>query len=237
MTQTVNGKKGPDTKAPQRLHRPGQRQQDRIQRMERRRRRQRIWTSSIAAVAIIGISVFGILEYQRYQANQTAQQQVSATATANALAHHNATATAVAMNACLSKLDLPPTATAGPVKPPAQTGTPVKQADGLEYIDIKVGCGPAAQATSNVSVEYTGWLQSNGSKFDSSYDRSGTPFAFQLGQGQVIKGWDEGLVGMKQGGIRRLIIPGSLGYGAQGNAPKIPPNATLIFDVQMIAVH
>ncbi len=237
MTQTMNGKKGPESKASQRLHRPGQRQQERLQRLARRRRRQRIWTSAIAAVALIGLSIFGILEYQRYQATQLAQQQANATATAKALASHNATATAAAMNACLSKLNLPPTPNAGPVKPPAVTGTPVKLSDGLQYIDIKVGCGPAATASSPVSVEYTGWLQSNGTKFDSSYDRTGNPFSFQLGQGQVIKGWDEGLVGMKQGGIRRLIIPPSLGYGPQGSPPKIPANATLIFDVQMIAVH
>ena len=254
MTQTVNGKNSEKTKQPQRLHRPGQRQQERLMRQQRRRRRQRLWTSGIVAAAVIALSIFGIVEYQRYTAQQAAAQLASANATATVVAHKNATAaaiageatatasaiaghaTATAVAACLSKLNLPPTATAGPAKPPAVTGTPVKLADGLEYIDLKVGCGVAAQAGSNVSVEYTGWLQSNGKKFDSSFDHSGSPFSFQLGQGKVIKGWDEGLVGMKAGSIRRLIIPASLAYGAQGYPPTIPPNATLIFDVQMLSV-
>jgi FKBP-type peptidyl-prolyl cis-trans isomerase len=231
MTQTMNEKNGTGTKQPQRLHRPGQRQQDRLLRQQRRRRRQRLWTSGIAAVAIIALSIFGIVEYQRYTAQQAAAQQAAATA----LAHTNATATAVAMKACLSKLNLPPTATAAPAKPPAISGTPVTLSDGLQYIDEKVGCGPAAKSGSNISVEYTGWLQSNGKEFDSSFSRGGAPFSVVLGQGQVIKGWDEGLVGMKQGGIRRLIIPPALGYGTAGSPPTIPANATLIFDVQMIS--
>jgi len=242
MTQTVNGNR--NTGNSQKLRKPGQRQQDRLQRQARRRRRQRIWLSSIASVAIIVLAVAGIIEYQNYSAAQQVKQQASARATASALAHRNATATAiifnrnatataVAMNGCLSKLNLPPTATAGPVKPPAVTGKLVTLPDGLQYIDLQVGCGPAAKSGDGVSVEYTGWLQSSGKKFDSSYDRSGNPFSFQLGQGQVIKGWDEGLVGMQQGGIRRLIIPAALAYGAAGSPPTIPANAVLIFDVQM----
>lgn len=264
MTQTVNDKNGAGTKQPQRLHRPGQRQQERLQRQQRRRQRQRLWTSGIVAVALIALSVFGFIEYQRYTAQQTAAQQAIANASASAVAHKNATAaaiagkatatasafaknatataavkdataTAIALKPCLSKLNLPPTATAGPTKPPAVTGTPVKLPDGLQYIDLKTGCGTAAGTTSNVTVEYTGWLQSNGSKFDSSFDHGGSPFTLQLGQGKVIKGWDEGLVGMKVGGIRRLIIPPSLAYGSAGQSP-IPPNATLIFDVQMLSI-
>jgi peptidylprolyl isomerase len=258
MTQTVNKnnnrkKNNVGAKQPQRLHRPGQRQQERLERQQRRRQRQRLWTSGIVAVAIIALSIFGIVEYQRYTAQQEAAQQASANATASVVARRNATATTVAKNAtataasmnatatalalkpCLSKLNLPPTATAGPAKPPTVSGTPVKLSDGLEYIDVKVGCGSPAQSGSNVSVEYTGWLQNGGTKFDSSYDRGGTPFSFALGKGQVIKGWDEGVAGMKVGGIRYLIIPPNLAYGSTGQSP-IPPNATLIFEVQMISI-
>jgi FKBP-type peptidyl-prolyl cis-trans isomerase len=220
MTQTENKNKNNGNS--QKLRRPGQRQQDRLQRQARRRRRQRIWTSSIVSVAIIVLAVVGIIEYQNYSTAQQVKQRASASATALAIAHRNATATAVAMNACLAKLNPTPTPKAGPAKPPAVTGTPVTLGDGLQYIDLQVGCGPAAKSGSNVSVEYTGWLQSNGKKFDSSYDRGGSPFSLQLGQGQVIKGWDEGLVGMQQGGIRRLIIPAALAYGAAGQPPTIP---------------
>ena len=234
MTQTMNGNKNAGNS--QKLRKPGQRQQDRLQRQARRRRRQRIWMSSIVSVAIIILAVVGVIEYQNYSAAQQAKQTASAHAAATRTANLRASATAAAMNACLSQLNLPPTATAGAAKPPTVSGTPVTLAGGLQYIDLQVGCGPAAKSGNGLSVEYTGWIASTGKKFDSSYDRSGNPFSFQLGQGQVIPGWDQGLVGMKQGGIRRLIIPAALAYGAQGSPPTIPPNATLIFDVQMIQV-
>ncbi|HEX2914614.1 MAG TPA: FKBP-type peptidyl-prolyl cis-trans isomerase [Chloroflexia bacterium] len=116
---------------------------------------------------------------------------------------------------------------------PPVSGTPVKTADGLQYIDIKVGTGPEAKNGSKVQVHYTGYL-TNGQKFDSSYDR-GQPFPLTL-PGNVIQGWNEGLVGMKQGGKRRLIIPPALGYGAQGYPPVIPGNSQLIFDVELVSV-
>jgi FKBP-type peptidyl-prolyl cis-trans isomerase len=106
---------------------------------------------------------------------------------------------------------------------------------GLQYWDLKPGTGTTASAGKTVSVHYTGWLASNGKKFDSSVDR-GQPFMFQLGAGQVIKGWDEGVSGMKVGGKRQLRIPPELGYGSRGAGGVIPPNATLIFDVELLAV-
>jgi FKBP-type peptidyl-prolyl cis-trans isomerase len=106
---------------------------------------------------------------------------------------------------------------------------------GLQYWDLKEGTGTTASAGKSVSVHYTGWLASNGKKFDSSVDR-GQPFMFQLGAGQVIKGWDEGVAGMKVGGKRQLRIPPELGYGSRGAGGVIPPNATLIFDVELLAV-
>lgn len=105
---------------------------------------------------------------------------------------------------------------------------------GLKFKDAKVGEGPRPQAGQTVVVHYTGWL-TNGQKFDSSVDR-GQPFEFQLGAGQVIKGWDEGVGGMHIGGQRRLVIPANLGYGARGAGGVIPPNATLVFDVQLLGV-
>lgn len=100
----------------------------------------------------------------------------------------------------------------------------------LKIEDIKVGTGAAVKSGDTVVIDYTGKLE-NGTKFDSSYDR-GTPFETQIGVGQVIKGWDEGVVGMKVGGKRKLTIPPELGYGSQGQG-SIPPNAVLIFDVQL----
>jgi len=119
--------------------------------------------------------------------------------------------------------------------PTKVTGDGTKTADGLQYWDIKVGTGPVAAAGQTVKVHYTGWL-TNGKKFDSSVDR-GEPFTFNLGGGQVIKGWDEGVAGMKVGGKRQLRIPPQLGYGDRGAGGVIPPNATLIFDVELLGVR
>jgi len=112
---------------------------------------------------------------------------------------------------------------------------------GLQYDDTVAGDGETAQAGRNVSVHYTGWLHEpakpngRGAKFDSSKDR-GQPFRFALGAGQVIGGWDEGVQGMKVGGTRVLLIPPQLGYGARGAGGVIPPNATLVFEVELLAV-
>ncbi len=111
-------------------------------------------------------------------------------------------------------------------------------ASGLEFLDTIVGAGEAATKGQRVTVHYTGWLYNDGvqgAKFDSSKDR-GDPFVFSLGAGMVIRGWDEGVAGMQVGGARTLIIPAALGYGARGAGGVIPPNATLKFDVELLAV-
>ena len=110
--------------------------------------------------------------------------------------------------------------------------------DGLLIEDLEVGPGPEARPGAYVTVHYTGWLFEDGErgdKFDSSVDR-GQPFAFPLGAGHVIRGWDEGVQGMKIGGVRRLTIPANLGYGARGAGGVIPPNATLLFEVELLGV-
>jgi FKBP-type peptidyl-prolyl cis-trans isomerase FkpA len=106
---------------------------------------------------------------------------------------------------------------------------------GLQYDDLAVGEGAAASSGHYVTVHYTGWL-ADGKKFDSSLDR-GDPFAFNLGKGQVIAGWDEGVQGMKVGGKRKLTIPPDLGYGQFGAGGVIPPNATLLFEVELLGVE
>ena len=117
-------------------------------------------------------------------------------------------------------------------------GKPVTTASGLEIIDTKVGTGASPKPGQTCVMHYTGWLYQDGQKgqkFDSSVDR-GKPFEFPIGQGRVIKGWDEGVATMKVGGKRTLIIPPELGYGARGAGGVIPPNATLMFDVELLGV-
>ena len=115
--------------------------------------------------------------------------------------------------------------------PPNETVFP----SGLHVVDTVVGTGPEAKTGDTVVVHYRGYL-ADGSTFDSSRDRN-EPFRFPVGAGQVIKGWEEGIPGMRVGGSRTLIIPSHLGYGARGSPPKIPPNSTLFFEVELLAVH
>lgn len=110
-----------------------------------------------------------------------------------------------------------------------------RQPSGVYTRDDTVGTGPVAAAGKNVQVQYTGWL-TDGSKFDSSLDRN-APFPFTLGQGEVIRGWDEGVAGMKVGGTRTLVIPPGMGYGSSGSPPDIPANAVLVFRVKLLGVR
>jgi FKBP-type peptidyl-prolyl cis-trans isomerase len=125
--------------------------------------------------------------------------------------------------------------TADTSAPTKVTGDGVKTASGLVYWDIRVGNGDVAKEGSHVRVHYTGWL-TTGKKFDSSVD-AGKPFDFTIGNGEVIKGWEEGVAGMKVGGKRQLRIPPALAYGAAGYPGAIPANATLIFDIQLLGVQ
>lgn len=126
-----------------------------------------------------------------------------------------------------------------PASSPASNLTPganvTTTASGLKYEDLVVGTGATPKAGQTCSVHYIGWL-TNGSKFDSSRDR-GTPFTFPIGQGSVIKGWDEGVMGMKVGGKRKLWVPPAMAYGADGYPPVIPPNSELVFEVELLGVQ
>jgi FKBP-type peptidyl-prolyl cis-trans isomerase len=128
-------------------------------------------------------------------------------------------------------LALVPTAVAGA----EEVGKEVTTESGLKYVDLVVGTGRQAELGDTATVHYTGWLE-NGKQFDSSRDR-GEPFSFRVGAGRVIKGWDEGVQGMKVSGKRRLIIPPDLGYGAHGAGSVIPPNATLTFEVELLGLR
>ena len=148
-----------------------------------------------------------------------------------------ACACAITLNACKSESTAAKIQTSTTQEKSAMT-TEITE---LQKIDTQVGTGREAESGFNISVHYTGWLfdaaakENKGKKFDSSVDR-GQPFNFGLGQGQVIQGWDEGFAGMKIGGKRTLIIPSEMGYGARGAGGAIPPNATLIFDVELLDV-
>ncbi len=120
-----------------------------------------------------------------------------------------------------------------PAAPTQAAGQEITTPTGLKYQDLVVGNGPMAESGMRVSVNYTGWL-TNGTKFDSSLDPGRTPLGLVLGAGQVIPGWDEGLKGMRVGGKRKLTIPPELAYGAQGAGNVIPPNATLVFEVELL---
>jgi peptidylprolyl isomerase len=141
-------------------------------------------------------------------------------------------AAAIAIPACSQKEKN--TMNSAQKSPAAATDKYIKTASGLSYLDITPGTGPSPSPGKQVKVHYTGWLE-NGTKFDSSVDR-GQPFVFPIGIGQVISGWDEGVMSMKVGGKRKLIIPPQLGYGANGAGGVIPPNATLIFEVELLDV-
>jgi FKBP-type peptidyl-prolyl cis-trans isomerase len=139
--------------------------------------------------------------------------------------------TALAAAIALAQSGAQKPAVGGPTK---VTGEGTKTPSGLQYWDIKVGTGAEAQKGQKVTVHYTGWLTS-GKKFDSSV--GGKPFPFRIGAGDVIKGWDQGVAGMKVGGKRQLRIPPELAYGAKGYPGAIPPNATLVFDVQLVGIQ
>lgn len=121
-----------------------------------------------------------------------------------------------------------------PVTPKKSMSEQITTASGLQYVELVEGTGDSPKTGQKVTVHYTGTLE-DGTKFDSSRDRN-DPFSFQIGVGQVIKGWDEGVLSMKIGGRRKLVIPADLGYGARGAGGVIPPNATLIFDVELLGV-
>jgi FKBP-type peptidyl-prolyl cis-trans isomerase FkpA len=139
-------------------------------------------------------------------------------------------------SACSKQEEAPATSTTSTEPAAAAPAQPVTEVTELKIEDTTVGTGTVAEAGKTVTVQYTGWL-TNGTKFDSSKDH-GQPFTFQLGAGQVINGWDQGVVGMKVGGVRKLTIPPSLGYGASGaGRGVIPPNATLVFEVELLGVN
>ena len=188
MTQTKKGQDSPALTRPS-GNRPGQRQQERLQRLARRRRRRQRITSVIVAIIFLVVASLGIWQFKNYQ-DRTASQHDAETATA---AVHT-TATANVHASATAKVEAPDT-------PPQVNAQPVTLSDGLQYIDIQEGTGSPAANGSTLSVTYTGWLQSNGQKFDSSVDR-GEPINFPLNR--VIKGWTEGVGSMKVGGKRKL---------------------------------
>ena len=175
-------------------------------------------------IIVIAVVAVGAWLFMRKGSTTTSLYDSSPTPSASATASESAT----------------PVATATPAGSPTATPKPgpvIKTASGLQYQEEVVGTGATATSGHMVAVKYTGSL-TNGKVFDSTDNHGGQPFTFNLGAGEVIKGWDEGVAGMKVGGKRKLIIPASLGYGSQdvGNG-LIPPNSTLIFEVELVAVQ
>jgi len=148
----------------------------------------------------------------------------------------NRLATALPLALALGLLAALPAAAAEKAEEkPMPAAEEITTPSGLKYLELAVGDGAQAKSGDRVEVHYTGWLL-DGTKFDSSVDR-GRPFTFPLGAGRVIRGWDEGVAGMKVGGKRKLVIPPGLGYGDRGAGGVIPPNATLVFEVELLKVN
>ena len=208
-------------------------------------------TSILAIIVVIALAGLVFWQYQRYSADLVVTNNLHATATAQTN-NLQASATALACTPDVLTAELlgnqnttgqsdttsnpvVGSPTPAPASPPKVQGSPKKLCSGLGYLDIKQGVGPVAKTGSTVNVYYTGWVQ-GGQKFDSSADDGGQPFSVSpLGQANVIPGWNQGLIGMKAGGTRRLIIPPSLAYGNQAQG-SIPPNSTLIFDVTVVSI-
>lgn len=227
---------GPVRRAP--VARPGPRGRA----AQMRRRRQRTIGGAIAAVVVV--AGLGLLLWSHVASGTSGSaRKPAATTGAQATTTTAATAstgTAVGgtqAGACgtdaKTGLNGTPASAGGP---PPVSGELKSLGQCLQYIDFKVGNGAAVKAGDTVTVNYTGWL-TDGTKFDSSLNAGRTPFQVQnVGQASVISGWNMGLIGMKVGGARRLIIPAALAYGAQGSPPTIPPNATLIFDISVVSI-
>ena len=210
-----------ETQAPKSRPLPPERKMTPQRQAHLQRARRRKWNQRIGATVaiLVALAIIGVITWQAIgkgsktvttSADATTTAQVRATATYNVLAP-----------------DLPPTVTA----------TPTTTSDGLQYIDLKEGTGNTVKEGDTINVNYNGWLQATLVRFDSSYiDNNGKPAQFALTTNNVIKGWVEGITGMKVGGKRRLIIPPSLGYGDQANGP-IPANSTLIFDVEVVSIQ
>jgi FKBP-type peptidyl-prolyl cis-trans isomerase len=182
--------------------------------------------AALAAMALLASGCGGgTKESQADKFAQTAEQQAKTLTSAAATDTTQAAPTVTKATPSAGERDI-----ATKPKIPKQTGSPPKT---LKVEDLITGTGPAAKSGDKISVRYVGTLYDNGKEFDSSWKRGKAPFQLTLGQGQVIQGWDQGLVGMKVGGRRRLTIPPNLAYGAQGQPPTIPANATLVFDVDL----
>lgn len=207
------------------------------QRKRARQQQMRIG-SVVAAVAVVGALGWLLISHLPGRAagatnSKAAKPAATAHVTANATTAASTATPVVCATQKIPGLNGTPTTSGGP---PAVSGTLVTGDQCLQYVDIKPGSGPAIKAGDNVTVNYTGWL-STGQKFDSSLAPGRTPFQVQnVGQAGVIQGWNMGLIGMKAGGERRLVIPYQLGYGAGGSPPSIPGYATLIFDITVVSI-
>jgi len=229
MTQTVNDQKS--TAKARKQYRRGQRQQERLLRQAQRRRQRRASMIGVVLVVLIGIGIWQYPHLVPLFQPPAHSKHVSA--------HSSMPTSSSCSVASSSPAVYASTPAAGPSTPPDVATEPATLANGIQCIDLKVGSGTAAQLGAVISVQYTGWLASNSLKFISSYDGHKPPVEIPLGQQRVIKGWGQGLIGTKAGGIRRLIIPPDLAYGTQGDHglnTTIPPNATLIFDVAVLKV-